>query len=520
MGRVRLVPSAAAASAFAVLGLTAAPPPCPAANDGVVVEGDLGKRLDEAVVRSGGADFWGSVLVAREGRVVLAKSWGLADYRKAPNTPSTLFEIASASKQVTATAILRLEQDGRLATSDTLPRFFDDVPADKKGITVQQLLTHTSGISGNVGVPYASPVGRSEFAKTVLREPLATPPGTRFEYGNAGYALLAAIVEEVTKKDFEHFVEATLFGPAGLTSTGFIGDADLVKSPKVSARRSGEPGSWTAARWHWGWGYRGMGGVVTTVWDLHRWDRALRGDKVLKSAARRKLVTPALEGYACGWRVETTERGTTCASHSGSVAGFGCDVVRFLEDDAAVFVLSNDPRRAVETSRALQRELFPPVAWEVEIDAGGLVLGEHRVAMLSGAAAWRASAQDGKLRLRLTDGGHTAATLVAPLAAGRGLAAAIDAAVAGRPDDGAPALEAGLFLIGHPGRTTFAIREGLTVRVQPEYRGVGADGRPVTDPRPVLIVDDTRAGQWPVMVKMNVAAARALAASLRKAADG
>ena len=134
-------------------------------------------------------------------------------------------------------------------------------------------------------------IPRKAYLKRVLGEPLLSEPGAKFEYSNVGYALLAAIVEEVTRGPFEDYCEKHLFKPAKMRDTGFIGDRDLAKTKRASARK-GDRGK-TAAEWHWGWGYRGMGGVVSTVHDLHRWDRALRSGKVLDDATREILYRPA-----------------------------------------------------------------------------------------------------------------------------------------------------------------------------------------------------------------------------------
>ncbi len=317
------------------------------AKDATVVSGEAGRRLDQ-IVKDASKDFWGSVLVASKGKVALAKGYGFQDYKSVAMTPLSLFEIASTSKHVTAAAILRLEQDGKLKTTDAISKFFPGLPAAAKDLTVHQFLTHTSGMSGEVGLSYGTPVERAEAVKSWFEKPLASKPGERFEYANAGYALLAAIVEVASGEKFEDYVRAKLFVPAGLTDTGFIKDGRL-DAKRATTRKSSElPG--TAVDWFWGWGYRGMGGVVTTVNDLHKWDRALRGEKVLKKKALEKYFTPEKDGYAYGWLVEKTERGTTKVHHGGAVAGYRIQLARYLEDDVVIAVLTNDveandPRR-------------------------------------------------------------------------------------------------------------------------------------------------------------------------------
>ena len=319
-----------------------------------VVKGSLGRSLDEAVLKAGGEDFWGSVLVAKKGRVLLAKGYGMADHKRKPNTPLTLFEMASASKQFTAAAILHLQQRKKLKVTDTLGTFFKDVPEHTKDIQLHHLLTHTSGISPRSGVAYASPITRDRFVAQMLSGDLVSSPGEKYEYCNAAYALLAAVVEEVADVSFEAYTQKWIFGPAGMSSTGFIGDKKLARSKQASVRKIREPGSWNAAKWHWGWGYRGMGGVVTTVYDLLRWDRALRGDKILNKESREQLYRPFKDGYAYGWRVAKVARGRRKVEHTGNVEGYGTSLIRHLEDDVLIVVFSNHAKPAYEVGVALE----------------------------------------------------------------------------------------------------------------------------------------------------------------------
>ena len=322
-----------------------------------VIAGDRGRKLEAALFESGGEDFWGSVLVVQRGDLIFAKAYGMADYDDTPNNPLTLFELASTSKQFTATAVLRLHEKKKLKVDDPLPEFFEDVPEDKSSITLHQLLSHTSGMSGAIGVPYASPIARDQYIAEMLAKPLANSPGTTFEYCNAGYALLAAVVEIVSKMDFEDYCAKHLFRPAKLNRTGFVQDRALRKDRNCSVRRTDDGGRWTAVDWHYGWGYRGMGGVVSHVYDLWRWDQALRGEKILRKATRELLFEPVLERYACGWRVGPGPGGRTLAEHAGSVAGYGINFARFLDEETLVVVLSNDPQKIHEITRVLLSQL-------------------------------------------------------------------------------------------------------------------------------------------------------------------
>ncbi|MEN8151214.1 MAG: serine hydrolase domain-containing protein, partial [Planctomycetota bacterium] len=146
-------------------------------SDDPIVAGALGRKLATAVAAAGGLDFWGAVLVAKDGEILLAKGYGKADYASTPNTPRTLFELASASKQVTAAAILHLEQKRKLAVTDSISKHVKGIPEDKHAITIHHLLTHTSGLSGKLGVPYNSPISRKAYFEKVLAPPPVAKPG-------------------------------------------------------------------------------------------------------------------------------------------------------------------------------------------------------------------------------------------------------------------------------------------------------------------------------------------------------
>lgn len=505
------------ACAVAFLASVAAPPalakePKPG-KDPTVVAGDLGRRLDAAVAKAGGTSFWGAVLVARGGQVLLAKGYGFADYDARPNRPDTLFEIASASKQVTATAILRLEQQKKLSLDDPVTRFFPKAPKDKEAVTVRHLLNHTAGLAETLAVPYSWTGSRDVYAREMLDPPLSSAPGERFSYSNVGYALLAAIVEEVTGGAFEAYCEKELFAKAGLSSTGFVADPDLVKSERVSVRRAEDsrPGD-TAAAWFWGWGYRGMGGVVTTVLDLHAWDRALRTDRVLGEEAKKRLHTPALAGYACGWKIEATERGTTKVHHAGGVRGYACQVARWLEDDAFVAVLSNGKTNVLEVERALASLLFAPPRVEVEVDSGSR-RPDGNGAVRSDSATFSAKAERGSVVIRMAVGKDDLATIRLPDGYAKKVAADLESVLTGRDDlDAKPSLDAGIYLGAYGGARKVRLEEETSVQVLPRYPGSTG-----TEEVVVFVVVDGRKRNWPVMVKLNGSAAKALLATVRGA---
>lgn len=141
--------------------------------------------------------YSGAVLVAQNGEIILHKGYGLADReRRIQNTPSTLFHVASVGKIFTAAAVLKLEMQGKLKTSDLISKYLGEFPKEKSGATIHHLLTHTAGLTVDGSTPdYSS---RKAFVQSVKDAPVESKPGEKYRYTNAGYIVLAAIVEEVS----------------------------------------------------------------------------------------------------------------------------------------------------------------------------------------------------------------------------------------------------------------------------------------------------------------------------------
>jgi CubicO group peptidase (beta-lactamase class C family) len=339
--------------AIAPCAWAASPPTGARATDpGEVVNGAAGSRLDayfEALAVEG---FSGTVLVARKGELLLHKGYGLSDReRHAPCTTETVFDIGSITKQFTAAAILKLEMAGKLRVEDRLSQYLDGVSEDKAAITLHHLLTHTSGLDHSYGEDdvYAP---RDLAVRLFLRMPLVTPPGTEYRYSNAGFSLLAAVIEKVSGRPYEAFLNDEFFRPAGMTKTGYLIPHWNLR--EVSKNYNGDKDNeWTFNR-NWGpegpyWHLFGNGGILTTTGDLYKWEQALMSDRALSAQARGKLLTPRVptddEGkafYAYGWRVGKTSRGTSYSGHGGgSDYGVSAAYFRFPDEGVLVFVLSN-----------------------------------------------------------------------------------------------------------------------------------------------------------------------------------
>lgn len=321
--------------------------------------GDLGRRMVEFTERAQAVGFSGAVLAAKGGKVVAAVGVGDAD-GKAPVTPATLFEIASATKPFTAAAIVRLAQDGKLRLDAPIALHLPDVPANCRDITIRHLLQHTSGIPGTNSQGGGDNLGR--VLPSFLRGGPLHPPGKHWEYWNQGYALLSEVIARASGRKYTDYCKETLLGPARMRATGFTGDpAPAGVTVAVGRSSSGPPRSALEHPYgnEYGFQYRGMGGLVTNVWDLWRWDRTLSRDDVLSKASKAEMFKPGLGDYALGWFVRKNARGRLVQSHGGSVRGFVCEMRRFPDEDGCLIVLCNrDDAPARPLADALEAILF------------------------------------------------------------------------------------------------------------------------------------------------------------------
>ncbi len=294
----------------------------------------------------------GAVLVARGDELLLDAGCGLADRaRSRVNRTDSIFDVGSITKQFTAAAILKLEEADKLATTDTIARFFGDVPADKRGITIHHLLTHTSGLPPDVPVGSAT-VQRDALVRACLSAKLRSKPGAQFVYNNVGYYLLAAIVEVASDQSFESYVAETLYKPAAMSSSGFLRTPG-VDTSRTSCGYDGKTAYTPAENGWYSWGLRGGGGALSTTGDLWRWLRALQTDAVLASRSREKLFKPFLLDYAYGWWNRDDPVLGRVITHGGKTRGFEGSIARYADHDLYVIVLCNDIGRCDAAARTL-----------------------------------------------------------------------------------------------------------------------------------------------------------------------
>src|SRR5665213_442853 len=298
--------------------------------------------------------FSGCVLVAQHGIVLYENSFGWADHEKRDSLQLTSsFQLASVSKQFTASAIMLLHQEGKLNYSDTVGKFIPGFYYH--GITIKQLLTHRAGLYKytNICDNYYRTRGcePGEFSNDsaieimkMLRVAPFRKPDLKFDYSNTGYMILADVVEKISNEPFCDFMQNNFFIPLKMTHTWI--NTDGKTHPEKTKAYFG--------KWSW-WqdnfldGVSGDKGVFSSVQDMYAWDRALRNGTILKPEILKEAYTgysPELDkkkywNYGFGWRIISFEDGAKAVFHNGWWHGFTSAFYRGLSDDVTVIILCN-----------------------------------------------------------------------------------------------------------------------------------------------------------------------------------
>lgn len=285
-----------------------------------------------------------SLAVVMNGRVVKAAGYGFSNVEtQTPATSETAYKIASLSKPIIATAVMLLDQQGRISLDDSVARYLANVPASWANITVRQLLSHTAGLTRDPSdyQPYIEqqPIAVIESTYSL---PLQSKPGEKWSYSNIGYYVLAEIITRVTGMQWSDFIAQQLFEPAGMTSTR------LTSIPAMIPNRSrgyevDETGLSNAEDWI---AVRPSGAYVSTVLDLAKLDMFLVSRNPLDAVRQAAIMSPAMlpEGkaasYGLGWSLDTY-LGEERVSHDGQFPGFRSDWERFPGQRLSVILLAN-----------------------------------------------------------------------------------------------------------------------------------------------------------------------------------
>ncbi|MGN8067434.1 serine hydrolase domain-containing protein [Mucilaginibacter sp. 22184] len=342
--------------------------------------------------------FNGNVLVARAGKVIYQKAFGYRNYdTKQLLDTNSVFELASVSKQFTAMGILMLMEKGKLSLTDTLRKFFPQLPY--KGVTIQNLLTHTSGLPDYMSAmenkwDHKKIAFNDDMINFLASEkiPANFAPGKKFEYSNTGYAILASIIEKVSGLTYRYFMYKNIFGPLRMDH-----------SQVYNTRRSSTD---TLANYAYGYvfadslkkyiipdsskkddavfyldGISGDGTVNSTTGDLLKWDRAIKNSTLLSLATQNEMLstqslmdTLTKKYYGYGVSIGADQFGVAI-SHSGGWPGYHTILTRYPVQDITIIVLSNNESEVSAIAYGITGVLFdmrvalPYVHKEITVDA-------------------------------------------------------------------------------------------------------------------------------------------------------
>lgn len=291
-----------------------------------------------------------SVMVIRDGKVLLAKGYGLANLEeKTPCRANTNFRLASVTKQFTAMAVAILAERKQLSLDERLTDFFPEFPAYGKHITLRHLLTHTSGLIDYEDViPKGTeiPLLDRDVLRLLMRQDKTYfPPGTKYRYSNSAYALLGLIVEARSGNPFAGFLRENIFRPLKMTQT-LAYEHGLVVVPRRAYGYSPATRGFKRTDQSLTSSVLGDGGVYSSVNDLYQWDQALYSDKLVSRRMLKLAFTPGPmtdqpdAGYGFGWYIGTY-RGVREIWHSGNTIGFTTRIARFPDRKFTVIILTN-----------------------------------------------------------------------------------------------------------------------------------------------------------------------------------
>ncbi len=336
------------------------------------------QRIKESLAKAEAGGYSGSVLVAEKGVVIYSGGVGYADREnKKRQTAETVFSVGSITKQFTAAAIMKLEAEGKLKVTDVISKYFPEAQADKKDITIHQLLTHTSGFDEVLGDDYDT-IDAKQFTELAMKSTLVHTPGETYLYSNVGYSLLGIIVKAASGKNYEEFIHEELFLPSGMRRTGYV-LPEYSKDQLAVGYRNGK--RWGTALDHpWkkggpGWHLRANGGILSTVGDMYNWYLSLRNNTVIPKTQTDKMFTQHvaedpmhISYYGYGWVVQNIGSGKLIW-HNGGNGVYNAYVGFDLENDLCIIVSSNSNNIV---SDRIAAELYNIVS-----DKGKMVLAEN-----------------------------------------------------------------------------------------------------------------------------------------------
>nr|WP_164881927.1 serine hydrolase domain-containing protein [Ornithobacterium rhinotracheale] len=312
------------------------------------VYSQLHNEIKQMNIGARNPSFNGTVLVAHKGKLIFEASYGVSNRAIGlRNTPKTPTQIASITKTFTGTSILWLEQRGFLNIKDPVQKYIWEFPyAD---ITIQHLLSHRSGLPEYLkfSTRYwtsSAPMYNEEllamFRNKKMR--LDFQPGTSFSYCNSNFAMLALLIERITKMPYKQFVSQYIFEPLNMQNSFVYDPMDTYNFSFAKSYKA----NFSDFNNTFQDGVYGDKGIFTTVEDLYRWDRALYKNEFLAEEFKQNAFTPTRDwsvekNYGLGWRIKCYPNGEKYVYHTGWWHGYQGIFARYIKDDFTIIILSN-----------------------------------------------------------------------------------------------------------------------------------------------------------------------------------
>jgi CubicO group peptidase (beta-lactamase class C family) len=311
-------------------------------------QSEAASHINEFLTNISKFGFAGTVCVYDHGKEIFSGAYGLANQATGmPHERDTVFDIGSLTKSFTATAVLQLQEKGKLRLEDTLDKYLPGAPDDKKAITIRELLSHTAGLDSDFpfsekATGYYEQVSRDEALKRIFATTLIAKPGEMYSYSNLGYILLAAIIEQSSGTTYHDYIRQNIFRPAGMTSSGFWGDemprvpSRLIAHSYEDGKDTGSPDKLSATTWM----DQGGGEMVSNAKDLYRFLQAFLDNRLVSKESRQLMWTKVKGRYGLGWFIDEV-RGERRVEHAGDYIGFGTELEWFPDKQIAIIGLAN-----------------------------------------------------------------------------------------------------------------------------------------------------------------------------------
>jgi len=315
------------------------------------VENSTTKRLDNLYNTFFKKDGVGcATLISKNGIIIYEKAFGMADIEaNLPASTENVFRIGSITKQFTSIAILQLYEQGKLDLNDEIQKYVADFPMYPKKITIENLLTHTSGIKNLTEIEgleiKQSPYSAKELIDLFKNKPLDFQTGEKYSYSNSGYILLGCIIEKVSGKTYADYIKSNIFDKLGMTDSYYDNSTSIIKNRDRGYDLDSSYKLVNSEYLNTTFPYA-AGGLIMTVRDYFKWHKGLLTNQLIKKETFQKALTPfqltdkTLIKYGYGWAFGDV-LGSKTIEHGGHINGFNCKETYLPQEDILVLTFSN-----------------------------------------------------------------------------------------------------------------------------------------------------------------------------------